>query len=333
MMRATLLLLVFVSSAYGGTIRHDVADSTYIGLSNQIQFAATGLQNGCSATLIHSEWVLTAAHCVNVANPGSHSFKLPSLSAVSVSEVHVPTGWTGDINDGYDIALLKLSTPILSVTPANIYRGSSELSSEITVVGYGYTGTGQTGSNTNTRNRRAGNNIVDAFATFDGMGGIGVTTNSSQSTSSGLLWDFDSPVGDPEHANTNSMADFVASSADPLALEYSIAPGDSGGGSYIFENSQWYLAGVTSGDVDYFTYPGITGSNRDTYGDLNLVTRVSAYQSFIDNLSSDRRAGTRPLGTHLFQSCDCRHSPSSKEAGSGMTPCCESEFLLIRFEV
>ena len=116
------------------------------------------------------------------------------------------------------------------------------------------------------------------------MGGIGVTTNPSQSTSSGLLWDFDSPASDPEHANTNSMADFVASSADPLALEYSIAPGDSGGGSYIFENSQWYLAGVTSGDVDYFTYPDIAGSNRDTYGDLNLVTRVAAYQSFIDNL-------------------------------------------------
>jgi len=107
-----------------------------------------------------------------------------------------------------------------------------------------------------------------------------------------LIWDFDSPVDDPEHANTNTMSsEFgIASSDVPLDLEYSIAPGDSGGGSYLFESGQWWLAGVTSGDADIFYYPpdpplapgDPPDNNRVTYGDVNVVTRVSSFQGFID---------------------------------------------------
>ena len=49
-------------------------------------------------------------------------------------------------------------------------------------------------------------------------------------------------------------------------MEYLIGPGDSGGGSFIFENNNWYLAGVHSGTYDLYAYPG-AASNTSTYGD------------------------------------------------------------------
>jgi hypothetical protein len=64
-------------------------------------------------------------------------------------------------------------------------------------------------------------------------------------------------------------------------MEYLIGPGDSGGGSFIFENNDWYLAGVHSGTYNLYNYPGASTSNTSTYGDGALITRVAAYQQFI----------------------------------------------------
>ena len=74
--------------------------------------------------------------------------------------LYVPAAWNGDLNDGNDIAIMQLSSPINSITPASIYRGSSELGAEVTMVGYGRTGDGQTGSNLVSGTRRAGGSVV-----------------------------------------------------------------------------------------------------------------------------------------------------------------------------
>ena len=126
--------------------------------------------------------------------------------------------------------------------------------------------------------------MIDGFGEFLGGNNIGVTTSNGLASTS-LIWDFDSPLSDPFHANTNTMQTVlgIPSSDNPLTLEYSLAPGDSGGGNFIFEGGTWWLAGVSSGIADLYTYPNNPPSNNATYGDLNLVTRVSSYQSFIDS--------------------------------------------------
>lgn len=103
------------------------------------------------------------------------------------------------------------------------------------------------------------------------------------------MWtDFDAPAGtQPEDGNglfnsalylqnpVNALKGRQSGTA--LDLEYAIGSGDSGGGFFIYENDEWYLAGVHS-----FT-ASIDASGADsTYGDFSGSTRVS---SFIDWIS------------------------------------------------
>lgn len=253
-----------------GTIRHDRADSAYRSLALEPQFAAVGRYttgvSSCSFTLIAPQWALTAAHCVDTDLDGriddesitDDTFTVGGVQRRAV-EIHVPTDWNGNINRGFDLALVRLDAPITTVTPATIYTGFNELGAQIVSVGFGQGGTGKTGATGSSGIKRAGQNVVDRFAIF-------------RNGATGLIWDFDEPS---PRLSPNQFGD-----STPLDLEMNIAPGDSGGGTFLFENGAWYLAGVHSGSYDYFDYPGSI-TDHSSYGDGSLVTRVSAYQSFI----------------------------------------------------
>lgn len=280
--RSILVSLAGIAASAGtvaaGTIRHDVPDQLYRDLAAQPQFDAVGrydrFASGSligSLTLIHPNWALTAAHVVDWpdmdGNPNNNALGYVKIAGQTrpAAEVIVPTsdginpGWNGDIGQGFDIALVRFDEPITNVTPAKIYTGFQELGKVVTMVGYGQTGTGKTGSTGASGVKRAGQNVIDELFTVRN----GATT---------LRWDFDEPA---PRLSPNRLG----GSSIPLDLEYQIASGDSGGGSFIFEDGEWWLAGVHSGTYDFFAYPGTNDSH--TYGDVALVTRVSAYQEFI----------------------------------------------------
>ena len=85
-----------------------------------------------------------------------------------------------------------------------------------------------------------------------------------------FLSDFDNP---------HNALDNAYGSATPLAMEYLIAPGDSGGGLFIDLGAGPMLAGVHSFGA---SFDGITDSD---YGDISGHTRVSKFTGWINDVT------------------------------------------------
>jgi len=262
--------MVAVSPALAGTIRHDVDDSNYTSLAAEARYASVGAvlftiatpegpagRIG-SGTLVASDWVLTAGHIVggnDFEGGGITNMRFVLGSTATGTPVFaddwIPLpGWNGSTFSGLDVGLVHLSSDIFSVTPAKRYIGTGEKTMTGTNVGYGRTGTGTSGDTVNPGVKRAGNNVLDLF-------GNEYDTNYSSNI---VLSDFDRPSVPSE----SSMG-----SSTPLALEYQIAGGDSGGPVFVDVDTDTLIAAVhsflrwddNSGNADYGDKSGSTRLN------------------------------------------------------------------------
>ncbi len=86
--------------------------------------------------------MLTAAHVVD--NAKTLSFTIGGQT-YQVDRKIVYPGWNGNLWSGYDIGLVHLAKAVDNIKPASLYTGSGELNQADTVVGFGKTGTGNSG--------------------------------------------------------------------------------------------------------------------------------------------------------------------------------------------
>ena len=273
------------ASIWGGTIRDDQPDSSYLALAASMEYAPVGTFVNSwgytgSATLIAPDWVLTAAHMLVAANSGT--FTINGTSYTSTQLIGNP-GWNeSNPFGGYDFGLVHLSSPVEGITPAALYTGSSEFGQIGTFVGFGLTGTGLTGWRTLDNQKRAFQNVID--------GNFG-------NPSLVLGCDFDNP---------HTTADNGFGDPTPLTLEGCVAPGDSGGGVFITIGSQSYLEGVIS------FVAAIDGNANSDYGDASGFGRVSAFMPWITSTIPEPSASTLLAGAGLGMLFWCRRRQVNK---------------------
>ena len=277
-----------------GSIKVSIGASTYIG----------------TGTVLTPTCILTAAHVLDINGDGLADTAPEAVTfylnyggdqtyaiAASVVNIHPAfNGTSSNLND--DVAVIELSTPLPASVPTyDILRTPLQYQTLLTMVGYGWSGYGDTGYTIGPgfTVKRAGTNSMDGVWSFDDEGTGSVFE----------VWygDYDYPDG--------VSTGFVGDVSFGNASETTLGGGDSGGPGFFFVDGQPVIYSINT-----FTFTGET--DAPLFGSGLGGIHVAAYSNWIDSITGvpePRALGIGVLGLTLLRVIRCRRRRKSRPLG------------------
>ena len=238
----------------------------YDGVAKIIVSFTSGTYLGSGTLLAQGgkQYLLTAAHVVDVGGlPLSFTAYFPGGQTASAAQYFLAPGWNGDYANGYDLAIVKLTAPV-ATQAYDILSTDFSGTPAGTMAGYGRAGLGTTGTTLPAGTLRQGQNTFgEAFWVING---------------SPYAYDFDNGVSEQ---NTIFSRFGISSDVGLGVLEALIAPGDSGGPTFIGGK----IAGVHSFGATYFTPYDVDDILNSSFGELAGDTRVPYFADWINSVA------------------------------------------------
>jgi secreted trypsin-like serine protease len=215
----TFCQAIVISDKFENAASH-IKHSDYPELVSLLGMRAAG-------TLIEESWIITAAHVAEyIALKPESKVVVVQGQVRRIVEVYLHPSWDRKrlgSQQVFDIALLRLDSPIRNAVVANLNESLSEMNKSVEIVGWGRTGNGINPNLIRDKTLRRATNLIEEIEPR-------------------LRFTFDKP------GTTNFRP-----------LEGVSGPGDSGGPAFIINDNKRILVGISSFQTD-LTEPGLYGA-------------------------------------------------------------------------